>query len=87
MLELGKATLEIFDEPQARAIDEIEVGERVTGQVRFALQVPDLRVAVDRLVSQGAIVVHPPVATPWGDLNARLQDPDGMQITLFQENQ
>jgi hypothetical protein len=25
-----------------------------------------------------------PVVTPWGDHNVRLQDPDGMQITLFQ---
>jgi hypothetical protein len=28
--------------------------------------------------------VHPPIETPWGDLNARVQDPDGLQITLFQ---
>jgi len=26
----------------------------------------------------------PPIVTPWGDLNARVQDPDGLQITLFQ---
>jgi len=25
-----------------------------------------------------------PIMTPWGDYNVRLQDPDGMQITLFQ---
>jgi hypothetical protein len=29
-------------------------------------------------------LVHPPVVTPWGDYNVRLEDPDGMQITLFQ---
>jgi uncharacterized glyoxalase superfamily protein PhnB len=39
---------------------------------------------VDRLLAHGAVLVHQPVMTPWGDLNARLQDPDGMQITLFQ---
>jgi hypothetical protein len=30
-------------------------------------------------------MVHPPVMTSWGDYNVRLQDPDGMQITLFQK--
>jgi hypothetical protein len=29
-------------------------------------------------------LVHPSVMTPWGDLNARVQDPDGLQVTLFQ---
>jgi hypothetical protein len=27
--------------------------------------------------------VAPPVTTPWGDRNARVQAPDGMQLTLF----
>lgn len=84
MLELGKATLELFDERQAEVIDQLEAGERVSGPVRLALQVPDLHAAVDRLLAHGAVLVHQPVMTPWGDLNARLQDPDGMQITLFQ---
>lgn len=84
MLEMGQATLELFDELQAEVIDEIEAGERVSGQVRFALQVPDLKSALERLLAHGATLVHPPVMTPWGDSNTRLQDPDGMQITLFQ---
>jgi DNA-binding MarR family transcriptional regulator/catechol 2,3-dioxygenase-like lactoylglutathione lyase family enzyme len=82
--DLGKATLEIFDEPHAQAVDEIEAGRRSSGPIRFALQVPDLQTALDRLLAQGAILVHPPVVTPWGHHNVRLQDPDGMQITLFQ---
>jgi uncharacterized glyoxalase superfamily protein PhnB len=84
VLDMGRATLEIFDQDQAASIDQIEAGRRVSGKIRFALQVPDLQAAMDRLVSKGAIVVHPPVVTPWGDYNVRLQDPDGMQITLFQ---
>ncbi len=84
ILNLGHATLEIFDEAQAQAIDEIEVGQRVSGQFRFALQVPDLQAALDRLLAHGVTLVHPPVLTSWGDLNARVQDPDGLQITLFQ---
>jgi methylmalonyl-CoA/ethylmalonyl-CoA epimerase len=84
MLEMGKGTLEVFDERQAEVIDELEAGGRVSGQIRFALQVPDLNAALERLLAHGATLVHPPVMTPWGDTNVRLQDPDGMQITLFQ---
>jgi methylmalonyl-CoA/ethylmalonyl-CoA epimerase len=84
VLDTGKATLEIFDEPQAELIDQLEAGKRISGQIRFALQVPDLQAAMERLLANGATLVHPPVMTPWGDYNVRLQDPDGMQITLFQ---
>ena len=84
VLDMGKATLEVFDEKQAETIDQIEVGRRISGQIRFALQVPDLTAAMERLLAHGATLVHPPVVTPWGDHNVRLQDPDGMQITLFQ---
>lgn len=84
ILDMGKATLELFDEAQAETIDRIEAGRRVSGQVRLALQVPDLNAAMERLLQNGASLVHPPVITPWGDYNVRLQDPDGMQVTLFQ---
>lgn len=84
MLNMGNATLEIFDERQAEVIDELEVGKRVSGQIRFALQVPDLKAAMERMLANGATLVHEPVLTPWGDYNVRLQDPDGMQITLYQ---
>ena len=84
ILDMGRATLEIFDEPQAQTIDQLEAGQRVSGPIRFALQVPDLKAAMERLLAHGATLVHPPVVTPWGDYNVRLQDPDGMQITLFQ---
>jgi lactoylglutathione lyase len=84
ILELGRATLEIFDEAQAAAVDRIEAERRVSGTVRFAFQVPDLEEAMQRLLSHGASLVHTPVTTPWGDRNVRLQDPDGLQVTLFQ---
>jgi len=84
ILDMGQATLEIFDEKQANTIDQLEAGERLSGQIRFALKVPDLKAAMERLLSKGAILVHPPVVTPWGDYNVRLQDPEGMQVTLFQ---
>ena len=85
MLEMGQATLEIFDEKQAEVIDRIEAGKRVSGQVRFALKVPDLESVMERLLANGAKLVHEPVVTPWGDTNVRFEDPDGIQITLFQE--
>ena len=85
VLDLGKATLEVFNEKQAQTIDQIEVGRRISGQIRFALQVPDLNAAMKRLLAHGATVVHAPVITPWGDKTARFQDPDGMQITLYQK--
>jgi len=84
VLDMGKATLEVFDEKQAQTVDQIEVGHRVSGPVRLALQVPDLQAAMESLLAHGATLVHPPVITPWGDHNVRFQDPDGMQITLYQ---
>lgn len=85
ILDMGAATLELFDEAQAQVVDSIEAGQRISSQVRFALQVPDLQAAMERLLAHGATLVHPPVVTPWGDFNVRLQDPDGMQVTLFQK--
>ncbi len=85
ILNLGIATMELFDEDQANTVDRIETGQRLSGQVRVAFQVPDLQAAVERLQAHGATLVHQPVVTPWGDSNARFQDPDGLQITLFQK--
>lgn len=84
ILNMGKATLELFDERQAEVIDQLEAGRRLSGQVRLALQVPDLHAAMERLLAHGATMVHEPVMTRWGDYNVRLEDPDGMQVTLFQ---
>ncbi len=85
LLDMGRATLELIDEAQAKNIDSIEAGKRVSGHIRFALKVPDLTTAMDHFIAQGATLVHQPVITPWGDHNVRLQDLEGMQITLFEE--
>ena len=84
LFEMGRGTLEIFDEEHAKTVDHIEAGRRTSGQIRFALQVPDLDAALKRLTNKGAVVIHEPVITPWRHRNVRLQAPDGMQITLFQ---
>ncbi len=86
ILDLGRATLELFDEAQAQTVDRIEAGRRISDQVRIAFQVPDVEAAVKRLLDYGATLVHEPVITPWGDTNVRFQDPDGLQITLFQKS-
>ena len=84
VLDLGRASLEVFDEKQATTVDELEVGSRVSGTVRFALQVPNLDAAINRLEKHSAMLLHPPVVTPWGDRTARFQDPDGMHVTLYE---
>ena len=83
LLDAGRATLELFDEAQAAMVDDLEVGRRVSGKVRFALQVPDADAAAASLVDAGATAVADVVLTPWGDRNARVAAPDGMQLTLF----
>ena len=83
VLDAGRATLELFDTAQAESVDAIEAGRRVSGTVRLALRVDDSEDTAARLVAAGAARVAPPVVTPWGDRNARIQAPDGMQLTLF----
>jgi len=83
VLGAGRATLELLDDAQAETVDTIEAGRRVSGTVRLALQVADSEDIAERLVVAGAVRVAPPVVTPWGDRNARVQAPDGMQLTLF----
>ena len=83
LLAAGRATLELLDEAQAEYVDRIEAGRRVAGPVRLAVAVPDSEAAARRLVEAGAEQIAEPVTTPWGDRNARVQAPDGMQLTLF----
>ena len=83
LLEAGRATLELLDDAQATTVDRIEAGQRVSGTVRLALEVTNSDSIARRLVAAGAVQVAPPVMTPWGDRNARVRAPDGMQLTLF----
>src|SRR4051794_7418705 len=83
LLDAGRATLELVNEAQAAAIDEIEVGSRVAGPVRVAFEVTDSAALAPRLVAAGAEQLADPVQTPWNDLNVRVRAPDGLQLTLF----
>jgi methylmalonyl-CoA/ethylmalonyl-CoA epimerase len=83
LLDAGRARLELFDEAQAATVDRIEAGRRVSGAVRLAFEVTDSDSSAQRLIAAGAEEVATPVSTPWGDRNARIRSPDGMQLTLF----
>jgi lactoylglutathione lyase len=83
LLDAGHGTLEIADEAQARAIDQIEVGRRVAGPIRIAFGSSDSESAANALVGAGAKIIAGPVVTPWRDRNVRLEGPDGVQLTLF----
>ncbi|WP_446214944.1 VOC family protein [Micromonospora sp. IBHARD004] len=85
ILEAGRATLEIANPAQKRMIDEVEVGRQVAPRIRVAFEVDDGRAVTDRLVAAGAAEVAPPTVTPWQSLNARLDAPAGLHITVFQE--
>jgi lactoylglutathione lyase len=83
LLSAGRARLELFDHAQAEKVDVIEVGHRVSGVVRLALEVANSDETARQLIAAGAEELGSPVVTPWGDGNARVQAPDGMQLTLF----
>jgi methylmalonyl-CoA/ethylmalonyl-CoA epimerase len=83
VLGAGRATLELLDQAQAETVDAIEAGRRVSGTVRLAMHVADSEDMARRLVAAGAVQVAPPVTTPWADRNARVQTPEGVQLTLF----
>ncbi|MDQ2750082.1 MAG: VOC family protein [Actinomycetota bacterium] len=85
LLDAGRATVEIADERQAGYIDQVEVGHRVAGPIRLAFQVPDTAKATEALTAAGATVLAAPTVTPWNSLNARLDGPAGLQLTLFEE--
>src|SRR3954471_13814185 len=85
ILEAGRATLELTDPPHAAFIDEVEVGRRVAGHIRVAFEVDDSRATTAELAAAGATVLAEPTRTPWNSLNARLEAPGGLQLTLFTE--
>jgi lactoylglutathione lyase len=85
LLDAGKATLEITDPSNAAFIDEVEVGRRVAGHIRVALEVDDSRAMTAAAVEAGAELVAEPTETPWRSLNARLEGPGDLQLTLFEE--
>jgi lactoylglutathione lyase len=85
ILDAGRATLELLDPTHAAFVDEVEVGRRVAGHIRLAFEVDDSAGTTRALESAGATVIAEPTRTPWNSLNARLDGPAGLQLTLFTE--
>ncbi len=85
ILDVGRATLELSNPAQVDMIDRVEVGRRVAPRLRVAFEVADARGVTDQLVAGGAELVAEPTLTPWNSLNARLEGPAGLQLTVFEE--
>ena len=85
ILDVGRATLELSNPAQVEMIDRVEVGRRVAPRLRVAFEVAEVARVTGELVDAGAELVAEPTRTPWDSLNARLQAPAGLQLTLFEE--
>lgn len=85
ILDAGRATLELANPAQKRMIDRNEAAGQPSPRIRVAFEVTDSAGATRRLEAAGARVVAEPVETPWRSLNARLDAPADLQLTLFQE--
>lgn len=86
LLEAGRATVELVNPAQAAAIDALEgVAGGPAPAVRLAFEVLDCSTATEDLVAAGGTLVAAPVETPWGSLNARIDGPGDMQVTLFEQ--
>jgi predicted enzyme related to lactoylglutathione lyase len=88
ILDAGRATVEITDRPHAEYVDRVEGVERrgtaAAGGIRVAFEVTDAEGTTRRLEAAGARVIAEPVRTPWNSLNARLDGPDGLELTVFE---
>ena len=84
ILEAGKASLELINRKHAGTIDEIEVGRRVAGPVRLAINVGgNIEHAEATLRNAGATTLAAIKQAPWSKV-VRMEDPSGMQLTLFE---
>jgi lactoylglutathione lyase len=86
ILEAGRATLELADPSHAAYIDEVEVGRRVAGHIRVAFAVGDSAAVTGAAAAAGATIIAEPTRTPWASLNARLEAPADLQLTLFTDD-
>ena len=85
ILDAGRATVELANPAQHAYIDEVEVGRAVAPRIRLAFEVDDVAGVTGALLAAGATEVAAPRRTPFGSVNARLEAPAGLQITVFQE--
>ena len=85
ILHAGIATIELASRAHAANVDAVEGAPHTPGALRIALEVADTEQAVAAARKAGAELIAPPVRTPFQSINARVQGPDGWQVTFFQE--
>jgi predicted enzyme related to lactoylglutathione lyase len=85
ILDVGRATLELSNPAQVAMIDRVEVGQPTSPHLRVCFEVADAETVTTELTEAGADLVAAPTLTPWRSLNARLEGPAGLQLTVFQE--
>ncbi len=86
ILDAGRGTLELSNPAQVDYIDDAEIGRTgVSPSWRVAVEVDDAVAVTSRLEAAGATVIAEPTETPWRSLNARLDAPAGVQLTVFSE--
>jgi lactoylglutathione lyase len=83
MLAAGSATVEVASVEHAAYVDGLEVGSVQGGSIRVAFEVADVPGVAAAACAAGMTVVGPPTVMPWSSVNARLQTPEGLQLTLF----
>jgi predicted enzyme related to lactoylglutathione lyase len=83
MLGGGSATVEIASVEHAAYVDGLEVGSVQGGSVRVAFEVADVPSAAEAAAAAGTTVIGPPTLMPWNSVNARLETPEALQLTLF----
>ena len=85
ILDAGRATLELSNPAQVRMIDAVETDGVTSPKIRLAFEVGDSQAVTESLVEGGAELLASPRETPWRSLNARLDAPGDLHITVFQE--
>jgi catechol 2,3-dioxygenase-like lactoylglutathione lyase family enzyme len=85
ILGAGRATFELVNVAQRQMIDRIEVGHDASPRIRLAFEVADSTAVTAHLVDAGATLLGGPSETPWHSLNARLDAPADLQLTIFEE--
>jgi lactoylglutathione lyase len=53
-----------------------------TAAIALTLKVKNLQAALKRAIDAGAILVQPPITQPWGLVEARVRDPDGVLVDI-----
>jgi hypothetical protein len=66
-------------------MDQLKVGREVSPRIRIAFDVAEVDTATTRLIDAGAEPIAPPTKTPCRSLNAPVDGPETIRLTLFQE--